>query len=49
MGKNLAFFIDSLLLEGKYYTPYRFAGNLTPKNEEPGNIQYLKNSVSTSF
>ena len=35
MGKNLAFFIDSLLLEGKYYTPYRFAGNLTPKNEEP--------------
>ena len=34
-GKNLAFFIDSLLLEGRYYTPYRFAGNLTPRNEEP--------------
>ena len=27
--------IDSLLLEGRYYTPYRFAGNLTPKDEQP--------------
>ena len=34
-GKDLAFFIDSLLLQGHYYTPYRFAGNLTPEDEQP--------------
>ena len=34
-GKDLAFFIDSLLLQGRYYTPYRFAGNLTPEQEQP--------------
>ena len=34
-GKDLAFFIDSLLLQGRYYTPYRFVGNLTPEDEQP--------------
>ena len=35
MGRDLAFFIDELLLDGRYYTPYRFAGNLTPSEEQP--------------
>ena len=34
-GRNLAYFIDELLLDGHYYTPYRFAGNLTPQEEKP--------------
>ena len=34
-GKNMAYFIDKLVLEGKYYTPYRFASNLTPEEEQP--------------
>ena len=34
-GRHLAYFIDTLLLDGRYYTPYRFAGNLTPKEEKP--------------
>ena len=34
-GRNLAYFIDKLLLDGRYYTPYRFAGNLTPQEEKP--------------
>ena len=31
----MAYFIDKLVLEGKYYTPYRFASNLTPEEEQP--------------
>ena len=34
-GKNMAYFIDKLVSEGRYYTPYRFACNLTPEEEQP--------------
>ena len=34
-GRNMAYFINKLVLEGKYYTPYRFASNLTPEEEQP--------------
>ena len=34
-GHNLAYFIDELLLDGRYYTLNRFAGNLTPQEEKP--------------
>ena len=31
LGKHLSFCIDDLFLEVKYYTPYRYAINLTAK------------------
>ena len=34
-GRDLAYFIDELLSDGRYYTPYRFAANLTPPEEQP--------------
>ena len=34
-GRDIAYFIDELLSDAQYYTPYRFAGNLTPREVKP--------------
>lgn len=34
-GRDIAYFIDELLSDAQYYTPYRFAGNLTPQEVKP--------------
>ena len=34
-GRDIAYFIDELLSDAQYYTPYRFAGNLTLQEVKP--------------
>lgn len=33
-GRNMVYFIDKLVSEWLYYTPYRFVSNFTPEEEQ---------------